>query len=475
MIRSTRRSSAPVSNTGSDPVTAAVSSDLLSRYGGNLPRYTSYPTAAQFTGDIGPADADAWLRAVPSGTALSLYLHVPFCDALCLFCGCNTAVMRNPDGRAAYGALLIDELSRVAERLGPGRPVSHVQWGGGTPTTLPPGTLRQVMQTIRRLFRVEASAEIAIELDPRYLPDEYPALLGALGFNRVSLGVQDLDPEVQRACGRIQSHAQTADCIRRVRDAGIGSVNIDLIYGLPHQTEQGVGDTAASVAALRPDRLAVFGYAHVPWKQKRQAMLPADALPGPADRLAQRARIDTVLRRAGYRAIGLDHYARPADRMALAAEAGTLRRNFQGYTVDPASVLIGVGASAISAFGPGLTQNATTTAAYARLLADPARILPVVRGVRRTAQDRLRADVIEALMCDLRADLADIARRHAAPDDCFADAAPALGQLAADGFVTLDGPVIRVTEAGRPFLRTVAALFDAYRAPADVTRHAAAI
>ncbi|WP_338029705.1 oxygen-independent coproporphyrinogen III oxidase [Gluconacetobacter tumulisoli] len=456
-------------------MTAAASPDLLSRYGGNLPRYTSYPTAAQFTGHVGPVDADAWLRAVPSGAALSLYLHVPFCDALCLFCGCNTAVMRDPDGRAAYGALLIDELTRVADRLGPGRPVSHVQWGGGTPTTLPADTLRQVMQTVRRLFRVEDGAEIAIELDPRYLPDDYPALLGALGFNRASLGVQDLDPMVQRACGRSQSHAQTADCIRRMRDAGIGSVNVDLIYGLPYQTVDGVGATAASVAALNPDRLAVFGYAHVPWKQRRQVLLPADALPGPADRLAQRARIDAVLRVAGYRAIGLDHYARPADGLARAADAGTLRRNFQGYTVDPATVLVGVGASAISAFAQGLTQNATTAVAYAQMMAGPGRTLPVARGVRRTAGDRLRADVIEALMCNLRADLGEIARRHAARDDCFADAAPALERLAADGFVTLDGQTIRVTEAGRPFLRSVAALFDAYRTPADTTRHAAAI
>lgn len=205
------------------------SSDLLIRYGGNLPRYTSYPTAAQFDASVGADDSEAWLRAMAPGTPLSLYLHVPFCDALCLFCGCNTSVMRDPAGRTAYGALLMDELRRVAGRLGPDHPVRHVQWGGGTPTTLPPETMRAAMQTIRRLFTIERDAEIAIELDPRHMPDAYPDLLRTLGFNRVSLGVQDLDPAVQTACGRIQSRAQTEDCVRRVRAAGIASVNVDLI------------------------------------------------------------------------------------------------------------------------------------------------------------------------------------------------------------------------------------------------------
>ncbi|ACI51746.1 oxygen-independent coproporphyrinogen III oxidase [Gluconacetobacter diazotrophicus PA1 5] len=452
------------------------SSDLLIRYGGNLPRYTSYPTAAQFDASVGADDSEAWLRAMAPGTPLSLYLHVPFCDALCLFCGCNTSVMRDPAGRTAYGALLMDELRRVAGRLGPDHPVRHVQWGGGTPTTLPPETMRAAMQTIRRLFTIERDAEIAIELDPRHMPDAYPDLLRTLGFNRVSLGVQDLDPAVQTACGRIQSRAQTEDCVRRVRAAGIASVNVDLIYGLPYQTVDGAGETAATVAAaLRPDRLAVFGYAHVPWKQKRQALLPESVLPGPAERLAQRARIDAVLRAAGYRAIGLDHYARPGDALTLAAEGGTMRRNFQGYTVDPAPVLIGIGASAISSYPQGMTQNALTAAAYARLMGQGTDTLPVVRGVRRTDDDRLRGAVIERLMCDLRVDPAAIGAHHGVPATWFADAMPGLHQAAADGIVTLDGAMIRMTDAGRPFLRNIAALFDAHRAPPGAARHAGAL
>lgn len=441
-----------------------------------MPRYTSYPTAAQFDATVGAAEAEAWLRAVPAGTPISLYLHVPFCDVLCLFCGCNTSVVRDSGLRAAYGLLLIDELQRVAARLGPDRPVRHVQWGGGTPTTLPPATMRAVMETLHRLFRVEAGAEIAIELDPRFLPEDYPPLLGELGFNRASLGVQDLDPVVQAASGRVQSLEQTEDCVRRMRSAGISSINVDLIYGLPYQTTDGAGDTALTVAdTLRPDRLAVFGYAHVPWKQKRQALLPQGALPPPAERLAQRARIDAALRLAGYRAIGLDHYARPGDALCRAAEAGTLHRNFQGYTVDPAPVLIGIGASAISSFPQGMTQNVPAQAFYARAMETMPDSLPAVRGVCRTADDRLRGEVIERLMCDLKVDPAAVGARHGAPASWYDGAWPALRQAQADGLVVLDGTVIRVTEEGRPFLRNIAAVFDAHHAPAGVKRHAGAL
>lgn len=451
-------------------------SDVLVRYGGNLPRYTSYPTAAQFDATVGAAEADAWLRAVPAGTPVSLYLHVPFCDVLCLFCGCNTSVVRDAGLRAAYAQLLIDELRRVAARLGPDRPVRHVQWGGGTPTTLPPESMRAAMETIRRLFAVEADAEIAIELDPRFLPADYPPLLGTLGFNRASLGVQDLDPAVQAASGRVQSLEQTEDCVRRMRAAGIGSINVDLIYGLPYQTVEGAGDTALTVAKiLRPDRLAVFGYAHVPWKQKRQVLLPEGALPPPAERLAQRARIDAALRGAGYRAIGLDHYALPGDALCHAAETGALRRNFQGYTVDPAPVLVGIGASAISSFPQGMTQNVPAQAFYARAMEASPDSLPAVRGVCRSDDDRLRGAVIERLMCDLRVDPVAMGLCHGVPASWYDSAWPALRQAEADGLVVLDGSLIRVTEEGRPFLRNIAAMFDAHHAPAGVKRHAGAL
>ncbi|PYD76349.1 oxygen-independent coproporphyrinogen III oxidase [Novacetimonas pomaceti] len=448
---------------------------LLARYARNLPRYTSYPTAAQFTDAVGPDDARQWLRAVRPGDPVSLYLHVPFCDTLCRFCGCNTAVLRSADARAAYAALLIEELRRVVELIGTGHRVSHLQWGGGTPTTLPVGTLRQVMQTIRSSFAVLPDAETSIEIDPRHLPAHYPAVLRELGFNRASLGVQDIDPAVQEACGRIQSLEQTRTCIDMLRNEGIGSINIDLIYGLPRQTVAGVRDTATAIAALAPDRLAVFGYAHVPWKQKRQNLMPTGQLPDPAARFAQRAAIHEALCDAGYMPIGLDHYSRPDDRMATAAQSGTLHRNFQGYTTDPAEVLIGVGASAISSFPQGLTQNAISSAAYARLIGATRDCLPVVRGVRRTPDDRLRAAIIERLMCDMAIDLGDVIHHHDLPRDHFRDEIRALAHLEADGFVAISGQRLHIPEKGRPFLRHVAAVFDRHLDTDRPQRHASGV
>ncbi|MCE2565348.1 oxygen-independent coproporphyrinogen III oxidase [Komagataeibacter sp. FNDCF1] len=453
----------------------AADSTLLSRYGGNLPRYTSYPTAAQFSDAVGPADSRAWLSTLPATQPLSLYLHVPFCDTLCRFCGCNTAVLRNADARAAYGALLLEELRRVVAILGPGHSISHLQWGGGTPTTLPVGTMRRVMQAIRQNFTITADAEISIEVDPRHLPPAYPALLHELGFNRASMGVQDLDPDVQEACGRIQGWDQTRDCLDALRAAGVASVNIDLIYGLPRQDVAGVARTARAVASLRPDRLAVFGYAHVPWKQKRQALMPTGQLPGPAERVAQRAAIDGVLRAEGFVPVGLDHYADPDDSMARAMTTGTLHRNFQGYTVDAATALIGIGASAISALPGGMTQNAVSSAAYARLMAQDTDSLPVVRGVALDGDDRLRAAIIEQVMCTLRVDVAQVLARHGLPASSLDPELGRLQGMARDGLVQVTGHQIRITEKGRPFVRHVAAIFDRYLGADSATRHASAL
>lgn len=385
---------------------AASVSDLISRYGGNLPRYTSYPTAASFTEAVGSQQVAGWLKALPENEPVSLYFHVPFCDELCRFCGCNTSVMRHEDGRLAYGDLLREEMRRIVALVGEQRTVRHVQFGGGTPTTLPPHSLRQIMRSIRTFFQVDPQAELAMELDPRHVPQDYPALLGDLGFTRISLGVQDLEPQVQEACGRHQSFEQTQASIQAARDAGVSGVNIDLIYGLPYQTVESVGATALKIASLRPDRLAVFGYAHVPWKQKRQRLIPEASLPKSEERLAQRAEIDRVLQAQGYRPIGLDHYALPEDGLAQSAQAGTLHRNFQGYTTDPCPVLLGMGASAISMLPAGFTQNITSVAAYARAMAENSDSLPVARGVAFTEDDKLRGAIIERIMCDMAVDLA---------------------------------------------------------------------
>ncbi|MFT8676129.1 oxygen-independent coproporphyrinogen III oxidase [Acetobacter sp.] len=437
--------------------------DLVLRYGGNLPRYTSYPTAASFTDAVGPAQVEGWLKDLPSRGPVSLYFHVPFCDELCRFCGCNTSVMRHDEGRQAYGDLLREEMRRVAALTGQGVAVGHVQFGGGTPTTLPPAALRHIMRAARRFFQIGADAELAMELDPRHLPPDYPRLLGELGFNRVSLGVQDLDPKVQDACGRHQSLEQTRSCMTLARGAGIAGVNIDLIYGLPYQTAESVGLTAARIADLGPDRLAVFGYAHVPWKQKRQRTMPADALPGSMMRLEQRARIDRVLCEAGYVAVGLDHYARPDDALARAARAGTLHRNFQGYTTDSCDVLLGMGASAISMLPQGFAQNVTSPSAYARAMAGHA-ALPVARGIARTPTDRLRGGIIERIMCDMGVDLDGVVPPAGMELPDFTAELHALAPFVQDGLVVLEGRRIRVTDLGRPFLRNVAAVFDTHRA-----------
>ena len=458
--------------------------DLIARYDGRVPRYTSYPTAPHFTPATGPDAYAAWLAALPAGAPLSLYLHVPFCDRLCLYCGCNTSVVRQDEPRRAYAALLEQELRLVAGHLGRRAraglaSVAHVHWGGGTPTTLPADCLVGVMDTIRGLFDLLPDAEVAIEIDPTALPDDRLEALGAMGINRASLGVQDFDPAVQAAIGRIQTFEATDACARSLRGLGIRSINLDLIYGLPHQTERSVAETARKALELGADRIAVFGYAHVPWMKRHQALIPDASLPDAQARFAQRGRIEAVLQsEGGYLAIGLDHYAQPGDALARAASDTThkarLRRNFQGYTVDAAPALIGIGASAIGSLPQGYVQNAPGVPAYAAAIR--AGQMASVRGVTLTDEDRLRRDVIERIMCDLEADLPAIAAAYGADPAPLLAAAQALERFQADGLALWDGNRVEVTEAGRPFVRNVAALFDAYLAPDNaVRRHAQAV
>lgn len=446
--------------------------ELIARYDRRVPRYTSYPTAPHFSAAVDGATYAQWLRCLAPGTPVSLYLHVPFCAALCRFCACHTTVARHAGPLIAYAQTLLTEIDMVAATIGRRLPVSHIHWGGGTPTSLPPGWMLAVMQRLRQRFLVAADAEIAVEVDPRTLSDDSVPALGAMGTTRVSLGVQDFDPVVQQAINRIQSFERTTDCARRLRAIGIGSLNLDLIYGLPHQTTAGVTATVREALQLEPDRVAVFGYAHVPWMKRHQALLPEDALPGPLERYAQREAVDAVMASHGYTAIGLDHFAREQDTLAHAAHAGRLRRNFQGYTTDAAPVLIGVGASSIGALPDGYVQNAASVPVWRDMVHDGR--LPVVRGVALSAEDRLRRDVIERIMCDLRVDLRAVAARHDADPARLRDAAPALESCARDGLIKWNGNNVAVTAAGRPFVRAVAAAFDIYLQPAE-TRHSATV
>jgi oxygen-independent coproporphyrinogen-3 oxidase len=444
--------------------------ELVARYDGRAPRYTSYPTAPHFSPAIGGQAYAGWLGQLPADVPLSLYLHVPFCDRLCYYCGCNTGVVRLESSRRYYAALLEREIALVAAFIGRRARVAHVHWGGGTPTSLPGDSLAGLMAQIRALFMVDADAEIAIELDPTSLAADCRQTLAEMGVTRISLGVQDLDPAVQKAIGRQQSYEQTEACAKAARELGVASLNLDLIYGLPLQTEKSVARTARRALDLGADRVAVFGYAHVPWMKKHQALIPEESLPGAAERFAQQRAIHRVLTdEGGYVAVGLDHYARPGDAMAEAATSRRLRRGFQGYTTDGAPALIGFGASAIGVLPQGYVQNAQTAAAYGKAI--EAGGLATVRGIALGAEDRLRREIIERLMCDLEVDLVATARAHRT------DAAPLLGEaeglsrFVADGLARWDGRRIEVTEKGRPFLRSIAVLFDAYLKPDEGAPH----
>lgn len=432
--------------------------DVLLRYDAPAPRYTSYPTAPHFTPDIDGACYAEWLTGLPPGETLSLYLHVPFCDTLCWFCGCNTTVVRRYEPVQRYLAVLLSEVEAVAARLGGGRPVSHIHFGGGSPSILQPDDWCRVLERLHARFHIAAGAEIAVEIDPRSLSNEQVAALAEVGVTRVSLGVQDFDADVQRAVNRIQPFDLTRSTVERFRAVGIPAINIDLMYGLPGQSERSIVRTMDQVVGLAPDRLALFGYAHVPWLKRHQQMIDESALPSARERLAQFGAAAERLVAAGYVWIGLDHFAKPDDGLTTAFRAGRLRRNFQGYTDDPAKVLLGFGASAIGELPDGYVQNFTKVPDYAKRLA--AAELPVQRGVRLTADDRLRRAIIEKLMCEQAVDLDDTCRRHGMVPGDFTDEHAALAPMVRDGLVQIDDGRIAITDEGRPAMRVVCAAFD---------------
>jgi oxygen-independent coproporphyrinogen-3 oxidase len=435
--------------------------ERLARYDGvRVPRYTSYPTAPHFTGAVDADRYREWLGSLAADAGVSLYLHIPFCESMCWYCGCHTKVVARYQPVAEYLALLRREIELVAA-LVPGRlRVRHLHWGGGTPNMVAPDDFAAVMATLRHGFDFAPDAEIAVEIDPRTLtPDHVRAMAGA-GVNRASLGVQDFDPDVQRAVNRIQPYDLTAGAVARLHAAGIHALNFDLMYGLPGQTVEGCHDTAERALTLRPDRLAVFGYAHVPWMKTHQRKIDEAALPDGPTRWRQFAAIADALTGAGFEPVGLDHFARPQDPLAVARRAGRLHRNFQGYTPDGSPVLIGFGASAIGALPQGYIQNAPDFHRYAEAIG--AGGLAVTRGLVLSAEDRLRRDLIERLMSDLAVDLEQVAARHGVGPGHFDAELDGLDGLAADGVVERDGWRLTIPEVARPLVRIVAAVFDPY-------------
>jgi oxygen-independent coproporphyrinogen-3 oxidase len=435
--------------------------DLAACYGQErLPRYTSYPTAPHFSAAIGPGIYADWLKAIPRQATASLYLHVPFCRSMCWYCGCHTTVARRDEPIAVYESALRCEIDQVVRQIDRRIRVEHIHFGGGTPTIMAPESFTDLIGLIRHSFFVAPSAEVAVEIDPRTLSPQMIEAMALGGVNRASLGVQSFDPKVQRAINRMQDFEQTEAATTGLRRAGVSGINFDLIYGLPHQTVESCLDTVARCLELRPDRFSVFGYAHVPGFKKYQQKIKEEWLPDSLERHEQASRIAEALREAGYVQIGLDHFALPDDSMARALQAGTLRRNFQGYTTDQSSVLLGFGASAIGRLPQGFVQNEVAIAAYAQAVAQGR--LATVRGYGLTDEDRLRAEIIERIMCDFAVDLDQVCARHGSAADAVLQSAPRLRDLVTDGIVELDGTSLAVPADSRFLVRSVAAAFDTH-------------
>ncbi|KAA9006072.1 oxygen-independent coproporphyrinogen III oxidase [Histidinibacterium aquaticum] len=372
-----------------------------------VPRYTSYPPANHFAGGVTGQTVSGWMAAVPTDHPVSLYVHVPYCRNLCWFCACRTQGTSTNRPLRGYLDLVLEELARVSERLPAGVTLGHIHLGGGTPTILPPDLLSELCDALHGLRPWARDAEFSVEIDPTEIDEARLAVLAGAGMTRASIGVQDFDPEVQAAIGRHQPYDLTRDVVGMIRAAGVRSLNMDVLYGLPHQSRARLAGSIQRVMALEPDRVALFGYAHVPWMAKRQQLIPTEALPGPETRLDLFDTARHLLVYDGYRMIGIDHFARPGDSLAQAAVAGRLRRNFQGYTDDTSTTLVGVGASAISRYAEGYAQNQPTSAAYAKAIGEEG--LAIARGHAFTEEDRLRGAMIEEIMCRFEVDIARLA------------------------------------------------------------------
>jgi len=431
----------------------------LGLFDAKVPRYTSYPTAPHFSKDVTGSDYANWISALRPSSTISLYVHVPFCRRLCWFCACRTQGTQSDSPVAAYLETLKAELQLLKQQLPEGISLSRLHWGGGTPTLLSPEMMNDLAEAVADVAPFAPNAEFSVEIDPNEIDDARLKVLAAAGMNRASIGVQDFDDEIQQTIGRIQSFDITRDAVDAIRAHGVYSLNADILFGLPHQSQERITESVQKLLSLEPDRVALYGYAHVPWMAKRQQMIPSDALPTPQERLAL---FDTARRLFlwdNYAEIGIDHFATQDDGLTIAQKAGRLRRNFQGYTDDTSEVLIGVGASSISRFPQGFTQNAPATGAHTAAIRDGR--FSVSKGHRFTAEDRLRGRIIEMIMCDFKVDAAELLDQFQINNASL----QAMLDNAAQGF---DGMLDRrngdlfISEAARPLTRMIARAFDAY-------------
>ncbi len=431
----------------------------LGLFDARVPRYTSYPTAPQFNSDVGPAKYADWIAQIPEDSSISLYVHVPFCRRLCWFCACRTQGTQSDAPVLAYLNTLKAELALLKQHLPRGVTLSRLHWGGGTPTLLKPDMIRDLADTIYEVAPLGPSDEFSVEIDPNEIDAARLDALAVAGLSRASIGVQDFDDQIQQTIGRIQGYMITRDTVEMIRARGITSLNADILFGLPHQTRARMTESVQKLLSLSPDRVALYGYAHVPWMAKRQQLIPSDALPTPEERLMLFETARELFVWDGYSEIGIDHFATRQDGLSRAQQNGRLRRNFQGYTDDTAEVLIGVGASSISRFPQGYAQNAPATSTYTSKIR--AGEFATARGHVYRGQDRLRARLIEALMCDFRIDSAEIVSRFAIPpgelEDMFATAARAF-----PGVLTVSREGLAIQSDARPLTRMIARAFDAY-------------
>ena len=442
---------------------ADVSVDLLRRYNVPGPRYTSYPTAPVWREGFGPQEYESVLaesREKERPAPLSLYLHLPFCEHLCYFCACTVVISGNHSVEESYLATIEREIAWVSARAGSDRQVIQLHWGGGTPTYFSPERAGRLAGRLREAFRFAPDAEVSVEIDPRVTSREHLAVLREMGFNRVSMGVQDFDPTVQKAVNRIQSAEQTADLVAAARELGYGGINMDLIFGLPHQTPESFSRTIDRVLAIGPDRLAVYSYANVPWMKKHQKLLEPK-LPSEREKFEIFRTALSRFTESGYEYIGMDHFARPDDELSLARRNRTLHRNFQGYTTKAGTDLLGLGMSAIGAIGDAFVQNRRDLPGYRSAVESSGSA--AFRGFRLSLDDRLRREIIASMLCHGVVEIPEIEAKYGIRfGEYFADALERLGACAADGLVQISATELAATPLGRVFLRNLAMPFDAY-------------
>ncbi len=425
------------------------------------PRYTSYPTAHHFFPQTGENTLIPWLKGLPGDAAISVYVHIPFCRQLCWFCGCHTKMTNHYAPIARYVRVMLEEIALLKRYAGGKGRLANIHFGGGSPGLLEAQDMEAILSSLVSMFEMRPSGELAIELDPRTTTSENIERYAAWGFNRVSIGIQDFDPQVQQAINRVQPYPLVESRMLQLREAGISRINCDLIYGLPHQTPESFRATLEQTIALEPSRIALFSYAHLPQMKKHQRMIDAATLPSETAKLALYAMARALLEAAGYVTIGIDHFAKMDDPLSVAAQERVLKRNFQGYVTDTTDALIGIGSSAISQFPQGYAQNSANAQDYRKMIGDGQ--LPIVRGWKCSVEDRARKQVIDEIMCFMSVNLAEIRKRYGLDENYFQQEISDLQKLEYQEIAASDREHIQVITEHRMAARVVASVFDQYR------------